>query len=161
MVVAGIKTILLAMLVFPLVAGAAGAQAFVQGSMLQIRQSLTGAPGIISFWSVDCPPCYKELSHWKQLKQAFPRLNLILVATDDLELQDDVEKVLREQGVDHLPSWQFADDFVQRLRYEVDPLWQGELPRTYLIAPNGDITGVSGVVDPAQVTAWLRQFDKI
>ena len=27
-------------------------------------------------------------------------------------------------------NWMFTDDFVERLRYEIDPQWHGEIPRT-------------------------------
>jgi len=32
-------------------------------------------------------------------------------------------------------SWIFAEDFVQRLRYEVGSAWHGELPTSYLYSP--------------------------
>ena len=31
-------------------------------------------------------------------------------------------------------NWLFSDGFVERLRFEIDPAWQGEIPRTLLIA---------------------------
>ena len=49
----------------------------------------------------------------------------------------------------------FNDDFVERLRYEIDPHWQGEIPLTLLIAPNGAITTIEGVANLAKVTTWL------
>jgi hypothetical protein len=52
-------------------------------------------------------------------------------------------------------NWMFSDDFVERLRYEIDPHWQGEIPRTVLIGADGSTTSLEGVADFAEVKAWL------
>jgi hypothetical protein len=44
-----------------------------------------------------------------------------------------------------------------RLRYEIDPQWKGEIPRTLLIARDGTVTTIEGVVDLKEVGAWLSQ----
>jgi hypothetical protein len=43
------------------------------------------------------------------------------------------------------------DLFTERLRFEIDPRWQGEIPRTMLIARDGTTTIVEGVANPKQV----------
>lgn len=48
-------------------------------------------------------------------------------------------------------NWIFDDLFTERLRFEIDPRWQGEIPRTMLIARDGTTTIVEGVADPTQV----------
>ncbi len=37
---------------------------------------------------------------------------------------------LERTGLDKTESWSFADRFNERLRYEIDPAWAGELPHT-------------------------------
>jgi hypothetical protein len=39
-----------------------------------------------------------------------------------------------ETGLAGAENWVFSDGFVERLRYQVDPKWQGEVPMTALIA---------------------------
>jgi hypothetical protein len=41
------------------------------------------------------------------------------------------------------------------LRYEIDPAWAGELPRTVMIARDGTATVLPGVADLSKVRAWL------
>lgn len=131
---------------------------FVSGSMAQIRATQQQRPMIVSFWSIDCPPCYKELRLWRELSSRYPQLNLVLVSTDDAENRAEVQQVLKELGVEHLRSWQFADANAQRLRYEVEKRWYGELPRTYFFSPGTEPLALSGVVDSARVEQWLAQF---
>ncbi len=135
-----------------------GIKPFVSGSMAQINTTQQQRPMIVSFWSIDCPPCYKELRLWRELSSRHQQLNLVLVSTDDVESRAEVQQVLQEQGVSHLQSWQFADGNAQRLRYEIDKRWHGELPRTYFYAPAGEISVLSGVIDLIKVEQWLAQF---
>ncbi len=133
-------------------------QPFVRGSMAQIRARFAGEPLIVSFWSIDCPPCYRELSMWRKLSERFPHMNLLLVSTDGRQQAEEVMQVLREKGVDHLPSWQFAERHAQRLRYEIDRQWHGELPRTYFYSPTGESQAVSGLIEYGEVGQWLAQY---
>lgn len=137
---------------------AEGIKPFVSGSMAQIKATQQQRPMIVSFWSIDCPPCYKELRLWRELSRRHPQLNLVLVSTDAAESRAEVRQVLQEQGVTHLQSWQFADGNAQRLRYEIDTGWYGELPRNYFYAPGSEPLALSGVVDSNKVEQWLAQF---
>jgi hypothetical protein len=42
--------------------------------------------------------------------------------------------MLAQTGLATAENWTFGDGFIERLRYEIDPRWQGEIPRTVLIA---------------------------
>jgi hypothetical protein len=48
----------------------------------------------------------------------------------------------------------FSDGFAERLRYEIDPAWQGDMPRTVLISRNGEITTIEGSAEPAALRKW-------
>jgi len=52
-------------------------------------------------------------------------------------------------------SWSFTDASTSALRYEIDPAWAGELPRTVMIDGDGKTTVLPGVADLARVRAWL------
>jgi hypothetical protein len=58
-------------------------------------------------------------------------------------------------GLDKTESWSYADRFYERHRYEIDPAWAGELPRTVMIDRSGKATVLPGVADLAQVRQWL------
>ena len=67
-----------------------------------------------------------------------------------------VSAMLAQTGLAPAENWTFGDGFVERLRYEIDPQWQGEIPRTLLIAHDGTTTVIEGVADLARVKAWLE-----
>jgi hypothetical protein len=48
----------------------------------------------------------------------------------------------------------FSDGFAERLRYEVDPAWQGDIPRTILISRSGDIATIEGSAEPSVLQKW-------
>ena len=67
-----------------------------------------------------------------------------------------VQAMLDESGLSaRAENWMFNDNFVERLRYEIDPQWQGGIPRTLLIAADGTTTTLEGVADFVQIGAWL------
>jgi len=83
-------------------------------------------------------------------------LKLVLIAADPLpQEQERVSATLAAAGLANSESWSFTDRFYERLRYEIDPAWAGELPRTVMIDGDGKITVLPGVADLAQVRAWL------
>lgn len=128
---------------------------FVSGSMAQISAQQQGAY-IINFWSIDCPPCYKEMKLWRELKEQYPSMKVVLVSTDAAEFQTEVIQAMSELGVSHFESWQFADN-AEQLRFEIDRHWFGELPRTYFRDRNGNTEAISGVVKREFVEQWLQQ----
>jgi hypothetical protein len=66
-----------------------------------------------------------------------------------------VSAMLAETGLARAENWMFTDGFVERLRYEIDPQWHGEIPRTLLIERDGSITTIEGAADLEVVKAWL------
>lgn len=51
----------------------------------------------------------------------------------------------------------FSDNFVEKLYYEVDKSWRGELPFTVLISANGSRVSITGAIDDPHFIAWLNQ----
>ncbi|MGA6962576.1 MAG: TlpA family protein disulfide reductase, partial [Xanthobacteraceae bacterium] len=66
-----------------------------------------------------------------------------------------VAAMLAQTGLAGAENWMFTDGFVERLRYEIDPQWHGEIPRTMLIGPDGSITTIEGAADLEAVRGWL------
>jgi hypothetical protein len=83
-------------------------------------------------------------------------MRLVLVAADPLPQPiEQVNGALQRSGLDKAENWAFADRFNERLRYEIDPGWSGELPRTVLVAADGSRTVLPGVADLSAVRKWL------
>lgn len=146
-------------MVLAVVAGAAGAielHPFVKGSWHELRRVHAGRPTIVHFWGVTCGPCRVEMPEWGRLLRERPDMNLVMVDADLVPNEPDkVIAMLARTGVDAAEQWRFDDDYEERLRYEVDPQWHGEIPYTILIARDGTTTTVAGAAEPARIRAWL------
>ncbi len=129
---------------------------FERGSWAKLRSGHAGKPTIIHFWGMTCGPCIVEMPNWGRLLAERPDMRLVLIAADPLpQSPERLNDTLQRAGLGHTESWAFADRFYERLRYEIDPAWSGELPRTLLVAADGNTTALPGVADLATVRKWL------
>ena len=112
-------------------AQAAELQPFEKGTFATIRAAHTGRPFIVHLWGLSCGPCLVELPQWGELAKQ-TRIPIILIHADrpDPRAIPRMQSVLAKSGLASLPIYAFADRFEDRLRFEIDPDWQGELPRT-------------------------------
>jgi thiol-disulfide isomerase/thioredoxin len=134
---------------------------FVRGSYERIVASHTGKPFVVSFWSLSCTNCREDLSMFGKLARKYPGFNLILIATDSPEQNREIEQTLQRYRLERAESWVFADSYAERLRFEVDREWYGELPRTYFFDAQGRVeASLSGVLDHAQTERWIREGSK-
>lgn len=129
---------------------------FQRGSARAIAEARAGHPFVLAFWSVDCVHCRAELEQLAALSRAHPQLDLVLVSTDPPEAAQGVLDVLRQYELPRAEHWVFADDFTERLRFEVDPRWHGELPRTYLHGPGTAVEAITGRIDMQHLNRWLK-----
>jgi thiol-disulfide isomerase/thioredoxin len=158
------KWLLLALLAFCLAPSSIGSAAmdelrpFVRGSWQDIRKAHAGRPTVVHFWGVTCGPCRTEMPRWGKLLSERPDLGLVVINADLVPNEPSaVSAMLAQTGLAAAENWTFADDFFERLRYEIDPQWRGEIPRTMLIARDGGMTVIEGVAELTQVKAWLDE----
>ncbi len=138
---------------------------FVRGSHQQIVSARAGKPFVISFWSLTCTNCRDDLMMFGKLVQKHRSFDLVLVATDTPEQKQEIASTLQHYrlgraGLGRIESWVFADSYAERLRFEVDPQWYGELPRTYFYDAQGRAQALSGTLDQAQIERWIREGGK-
>jgi len=126
---------------------AANSRNFVQGSYAQIIETHKTHVFFVSLWSIDCPPCREELPEMAAYFSRHPEISLVLISTDGKDLAAEVERVLQQNGLADAESWIFAEDFVERLRYEVDNTWHGELPTSYFYSPGQSRQRIRGRID--------------
>jgi thiol-disulfide isomerase/thioredoxin len=131
---------------------------FAVGSLEKIRADYAGRPFLLVLWSLDCPPCRKELNLLGELKKRHPDFNLVLISTDSAELSDQVSSVLDSRRLAKTDAWIFSETGAERLRYMIDPAWYGEMPRSYFYDPEHNRAGVSGALKADQIEAWLASF---
>jgi thiol-disulfide isomerase/thioredoxin len=138
--------------------GRAALQPFHRGSWQDLRAAHSGHRTIVHFWGLTCGPCLVEMPRWGEFHQANPHADLVLVAADALpQLQDALTERLSKDGLGGVESWWFQDRFTERLFWEVDHSWQGELPFNVLIESDGAATTQIGAIDDfGKLSAWLR-----
>jgi thiol-disulfide isomerase/thioredoxin len=147
--------------VSPRSAEAADPSPFERGTWAKLTAAHAGQPTVIHFWGLTCGPCLVELPHWGRLLAERPDLHLVLIAADPLPQEpEQVTATLARAGLSGSESFSFTDRFYERLRYEIDPAWAGELPRTVMVDAAGKATVLPGVADLAQVRAWLDAQSK-
>lgn len=132
---------------------------FFPSSLEQIRAQHAG-PFLLVLWSLDCPACRRELKLLGETLKTTPKLDLVLVATDDQARAEEAESLLARYGLGNAESWIFSSADTARLRYAIDPGWYGELPRAYFYFPDGQRVGHSGPLGPEQIEAWLKSLRK-
>jgi hypothetical protein len=129
---------------------------FERGSWAKLRAAHAGQPTVVHVWGLTCGPCLVELPNWGRLLAERKDLTLVLLAADPGPQEPEkLAATLDRAGLGSAESWAFADRFYERLHYEIDPAWSGELPRTLLVAADGNTTTLPGVIDLATVRKWL------
>ncbi len=156
------KSCLLLLLCLPGLA-AAEFRSFSNNSLDEITAVRNGQPFLLVLWSIDCPPCLKELEQIGQLRAQFSPNSLVLISADNMAYADEAQQVLIRYGLDDAENWLFSGNFPERLRYQIDPNWYGELPRAYFYDANHDRVGKSGALDVALIHQWIaaaKQMEK-
>lgn len=138
-------------------AAAQDMKSFVRGSQQAILSAHHGKPFILALWSVDCSHCRDDLMLLGRLAKKYPKLDVVLVSTDTPEQKQALAQTLQRYRLGRAESWVFADSFAERLRYEIDPQWYGELPRTYFFGAQEKTEAISGRLEPEQVERWIRE----
>jgi hypothetical protein len=96
------------------------------------------------------------LPRWAQFIRERPELDVVLVAADPVVTEPDaIGAALAKAGLAEAESWVFADPFTDRLAYEIDPRWGGELPYTVLLGGDGSARGVLGAADFSRLRDWV------
>ena len=132
-------------------------KAFTAESFEEIKASFEGQEFLLGLWSVDCPPCMVEMEFMAELIKLNPDIPYILVSTDPIEQRDYSAEFLEDVGLADKESWMFADSFVERLRFSIDPNWYGELPRSYFFDSNHAMKSHSGIVSEALLIEWFNR----
>lgn len=132
-------------------------KAFTNESFEQIKASFAGQEFLLGLWSVDCPPCMVEMQLMAELIELNPGLPYVLVSTDSIEQRDYSAEYLEDVGLEDKESWMFADSFVERLRFSIDPNWYGELPRSYFFDSEHNMQSHSGIVSEELLSEWFSR----
>ncbi|MBU6461331.1 MAG: TlpA family protein disulfide reductase [Bradyrhizobium sp.] len=130
-------------------------RSFERGSWQQLLHSHAGHPTLVHFWGVTCGPCKVELPQLGAFMKRNPSIDVVTIDADLVpDSNSAAQSMLQRAGLSSAENWMFSDGFAERLRYEVDPSWQGDIPRTILISRNGEIATIEGVAEPSVLQKW-------
>ena len=129
---------------------------FVRGSWQEMLRSHAGRPTLVHFWGVTCGPCKVELPLLGQFMKDHSDLDVVMISADPVPNLDGATRTMLEKAaLASAENWIFSDGFVERLRFEIDPAWQGDIPRTLLIARDGTVTTIEGSAEIPDLEKWL------
>ena len=128
-----------------------------RGDFAKLSKAHAGRPLVVHFWSVTCPPCLVELPEWAKFAAEKKGIDLVFVNTDSDEDRARAQARIEKAGLSDADHYGFADDFVEKLYFEADNSWRGELPFTALVAPDGAVVTVTGAIDDPLIVAWLEK----
>lgn len=129
---------------------------FGQSELEKAKQRYHGKQWMVLLWSLDCPPCFKELAMVGRLYQQAKDLPVVLINTDgDDTMTAERDAIINKYQLTGLPNLHFADDQAAQGRFIIDSQWYGELPRSYFYAADGSRVGRSGLVDAGLLRKWL------
>lgn len=135
--------------------GPAKLRSFERGSWQQLLHSHAGRPTLVHFWGVTCGPCKVELPQLGAFMKRNPSVDVVTIDADLVPNSDSAAlSMLQRAGLSLAENWMFSDGFAERLRYEVDPAWQGDIPRTILISRNGTVATIEGSAEPSVLQKW-------
>ena len=122
-----------------------------------IEKRYIDQPLIISFWSIDCPYCIDDLKKLGKALSKNTNVKLITVCVDGKESAKKAERILSQANLPKHEQYQYAEVDEDRLRYNIDPAWYGELPRTYFYDATHQITPLSGKISKAFLDKWFKK----
>lgn len=147
-----------------LIASAAGLGAqpalkpFERGTWQSVLKGHVGRPTLVHFWGVTCGPCKVELPQLGQFAKDHPGVDVVTISADLVpNLPAATQSMLDRAGLSSTENFIFNDGFVERLRFEIDPAWQGDIPRTMLISRDGTITTIEGSAEMVDLEKWTAQ----
>jgi thiol-disulfide isomerase/thioredoxin len=129
---------------------------FLRGTWQHIKEAHGGRRTVVHFWGITCAPCMSELPRWGQLQRQHPKAALVFVAADPVPVDESrIASATVKSGISAGENWIFTDLFAERLRYEVNPAWAGELPYTVMIDVDGQMSCISGVTNLSDIRTWM------
>jgi len=132
--------------------------AFNKVELESIKAQNKGKKWLMLMWSIDCPPCFKELAVIQKLTAQGANLNIVLINADASdEASQERINVIDEFQLNDLVNLHFVDGKAEYSRFMIDSTWFGELPRSYFVDTNGQFHGKSGLIKESLITQWLLE----
>ncbi len=151
-----INFVVLSWVLFSTSVSFANSVAFDKTQLALVKTQNMGKQWLMLLWSVDCPPCFKELAIIQKLQRQHDDLAVVIINTDaNDEINAERKNIIEKFGLSNFTNFHFVDGQGDQSRFFIDPTWYGELPRSYFVESNGEFHGKSGLVNQSILTQWL------
>lgn len=118
---------------------------------------------LINVWATWCGPCVNELPDFMTINHMYRRrdFEFITISADKLAKKDKALQLLQQINASN-KNYIFTEDDTYKLIDLIDKNWQGALPYTLLIEPNGKIIyQKQGPIDPVKMKRMIVDNDLI
>jgi peroxiredoxin len=112
---------------------------------------------LINVWATWCGPCVAEFSDFITMNRMYRGrdFEFISISADDPANKDKALKFLQKQQ-SSATNYIFSVDDKYKLIEAIDPKWEGALPYTMLVEPNGKIVYAhQGAIDPLELKKMI------
>ena len=108
---------------------------------------------MINVWATWCGPCVIEFPEFVKMQRMYGQRNFEVVSvTIDKYTQKERALAFLKDKEAAFRNYLFVSEDQYSLIDLVDPEWQGNLPYTMLIAPDGEVVfRHDGIIDPLEV----------
>ena len=109
---------------------------------------------LINVWATWCGPCVSEFPDFVDMSRMYGgrEFELITISADKPEKKDKVLKFLNDKDAAATTNYIYSEEDKYALIEAIDPNWQGALPYTLLITPEGKkVYAKQGTIDPHEM----------
>src|SRR6266852_2332385 len=105
-----------------------------------LRKNESGKFRMVNFWATWCPPCVSEFHEFVTINRMYRHrdFEVVTVAVNRPEEEKEVLAFLKKKQAS-FTNFIFASADREKLIDAFDAKWQGEVPYTLLLAPDGQI----------------------
>ena len=128
-------------------------KSYAQGDWNKLTTQSAGQPLIIHFWGVTCGPCLTEMPEWGKFVAQNKNFKVLFIQVDDIS-KEMMSRFISRVRLESADNYALVDSFDERIRYEVDPKWQGETPVTFLISKDSKKIREVGPVNFTELKKW-------
>ena len=124
-----------------------------------LRKNDSGKFRLVNFWATWCAPCVAEFDEFVTINRMYRHrdFELVTVSLNRPEEQDRALEFLKQQHASNR-NLIFAEADREKLINAFNPDWQGEIPYTVLINPEGKIVySENGSIDPLAVKRAIQK----